>query len=467
MLEVHRRALRVHLADMTREQACFLVCGTAKGSDDETILLVREVLPLGPADLRVHAPDQLSVEPSAMLRVARRAQELGGSVCMVHTHPMCAGWVEFSDADDYGNQRTFEFFTRMLPGKPNSCLVWDGTLEYVQGRVYTSPSSWRPIHRVEVVSGARRFAHGSRAAPPQKIVEKEEQFDRQARLLGKEGQQCLGKLRGGIIGCGGIGSLAAVLCIHSGIEDLLLVDFDKITTTNLPRLIGATPSDVGIPKVEVLKRYLSAHRPGARIETAQVPVEQPDLLPDLASLDFVICGTDDTTSRAYLNQLCHQYYIPILDLGVQFAADPVTETLVKEVGRANLMFPGTPCMACSGQINSQKLQAEGLPPDEREKRRREGYVTGVDVVEPSMMVFNMQVAARGLQNLIAWVTGLVPASLEEMDLFRFLGLGGAESGMRRVRKRSLHACPICSEASVLQGTGDRIGMLVAPRPEHR
>lgn len=467
MLEVHRRALRELFADMTREQACFLVCGAAKASEDETILLVREVIALGPGDLRVHAPDQLSVEPSAMLRVARRAKELGGSVCMVHTHPMCAGWVEFSDADDYGNQRTFEFFTRMLPGQPNSCLVWDSTLDCVQGRVYTSPSSWRPIQWVEVVSGVRRIVHNSRAAPSQDAVQVEEQFDRQARLLGKEGQQCLGKLRGGIIGCGGIGSLAAVLCIHSGIEDLVLVDYDKVSTTNLPRLIGATPSDVGMPKVEVARRYLSAHRPGARIETAQVPVEQSSLLPSLASLDFVICGTDDTTSRAYLNQLCHQYYVPVLDLGVQFAADPITESLVKEVGRANLMLPGTPCMICSGQIDPQQLQAEGLPPSEREKRWREGYVTGVDVTEPSMMVFNMQVAARGLQNLIAWATGLVPASENEMELFRFLGLGGAEPGMRRVRRREMQACPICSEASHVLGTGDLTGMLVAPRPEHR
>jgi molybdopterin/thiamine biosynthesis adenylyltransferase len=196
-------------------------------------------------------------------------------------------------------------------------------------------------------------------------------------------------------------------------------------------------------------------------------VEQPDLLPGLASLDFVICGTDDTTSRAYLNQLCHQFYVPVLDLGVQFAADPVTEKLVKEVGRANLMLPGTPCMACSGQIDPQQLQAEGLPPDEREKRRLEGYVAGVDITEPSMMVFNMQVAARGLQNLIAWATGLVPTPQDEMELFRFLGLGGAEPGMRRARKRTMQACPICSEERFVLGTGDRTGMLVAPRPERR
>ena len=466
MLEAHRRTLCGLLADMTREQGCFLVCGAAKGIDDETILLVREVIPFAPGDLRIHSPDQLSVEPSAMLRAARRAQQLGGSVCMVHTHPMCNGWVEFSEADDFGNRRTFDFFTRMLPGQPNSCLVWDNSMECVQGRVYTSSISWHPIGSVEVVSGTKRMVQVSRVIEHRETEQAQSQFDRQARLIGEEGQRILGVLRGGIIGGGGIGSLAAVLCIHSGITDLLVVDYARLSGTNLPRVIGSTPSDVGTKKVVLMKRYADAHRPNARIHPAAIPVESPELLSMLASLDFVICGTDDTTSRAYLNQLCHQYYVPILDLGVQFFADPSTEKLVKEVGRVNLMLPGSPCLACSGQIDPHLLQAEGLPANEREKRQREGYVTGVDVTEPSMMVFNMQVVGRGFQHLMTWVTGLVAPPLDTLELFQFLGLSGSESGIRRARKRTRPGCPICSESSLVMGAGDKVGMLVSPRLEN-
>lgn len=73
MLAVHRCQLRNLLSDMSKEQACFLVCSVAQGSD-ETILLVREVLELSSQDLQIHAPDQLCVAPRAMLRAARRAQ---------------------------------------------------------------------------------------------------------------------------------------------------------------------------------------------------------------------------------------------------------------------------------------------------------------------------------------------------------------------------------------------------------
>lgn len=194
-------------------------------------------------------------------------------------------------------------------------------------------------------------------------------------------------------------------------------------------------------------------------------MESPDLLQHLAALDAVICGTDDTTSRAYINQLCHQFFVPVLDLGVQFVADETTGKLVKEVGRVNFMLPGTPCLACSGQIDPSRLQAEGLPPHEREKRTYEGYVRGINITEPSMMVFNMQIAARGVQQLIAWATGLVPPG-EDIELFQFLGIV-SPPGIRKARKRSWPTCPICSDASTVLGRGDRVRMFTLPRPEYR
>lgn len=460
--EQQRRQLRALLSDMTREQGCFLVCGTAQAGDNEIILLVREVLPLSLSDLRVHAPDQLSVEPSAMLRAARRARSLGGSLCMVHTHPMSNGEVAFSTADDYGNFRTFEFFERVLPGELNSCLVWDSTLECVQGRVYTSPSTWYPIDQVEVVSGERRVVHRARIPPPADIREEMNQFDRQARLLGLEGQRQLGQLKIGFIGCGGIGSVAAVLCAHSGLKEFTLVDFDTVSMSNLPRILGATPSDVGSLKIDVVRNYINAHKPDASVYAYRAPVEAPGLLPILANLDAVICGTDDTTSRAFLNQLCHQYNVPILDMGVQFAVDPATGELVKEVGRVNLMLPGSACLACSGQIDPVLLQEEGLAPGERERRMAEGYIVGVNVPEPSMMMFNMQVAARGVQQLIAWVTGLAAPSSDVFENFRFLGLNAA-TGIKQVKKYRNPKCSICGAEDSIQGLGDRLRMLVGPR----
>lgn len=459
MLEVHRGQLRELLADMTREHACFLICHAAQGRD-EVILLVNEVVPIQPEHLLVHKPDQLSVAPDAMLKVARRAAQAGGSVCMVHTHPMSSGYVQFSHADDIGNVATFGFFSRMLPQQPNSCLVFDSGLACVAGRVYVSANKWLPIASVEIVDGENWSRASNRIS---QAPETGEQFSRQAKLLGKDGQHLLRSTRIGIVGAGGIGSSAGQLLVHSGACTFYLFDFDTIETSNMPRIVGVTPSDIASKalKVDILKRYLLAHNPDAVVHVVSHPVEDPRCLADLASMDLIICGTDDTTSRAFLNQLCHQYYVPVLDLGVEFGADKASGKLTKEIGKINLMLPGTPCLTCSGDINPKRLADESLTKEQRVAAGR--YVSGVDVEQPSMMVFNMQVAARGVQHVIGWFTGLSSLDRECLEHIRFLGLSGS-SGIKPVRKRSDPSCLICGANSTLLGVGDSAQMLVSPRP---
>lgn len=59
-----------------------------------------------------------------------------------------------------------------------------------------------------------------------------------------------------VIGCGGIGSLVTLQLAGAGIEDLILVDPDTIEASNLNRQFLWERSDIGRPKVEVLKDVL-------------------------------------------------------------------------------------------------------------------------------------------------------------------------------------------------------------------
>lgn len=458
MLDVHRCQMQALLKDTSREQACFLLCGVVHGND-ETTILVREVIELARSDLAVHSYDRLQVSPTAMLGIARRAQALKASVCMVHTHPMSNGEVEFSEADDTGNQKTFEFFGRMVPGLPHTCLVWDGPLLSVSGRVYFSANDWKPISKIEVVNGEKRKVIGSGL---KKSCNISETYNRQAILLGKEGQQILSELKVGIVGCGGIGSVVSTLLAHSGVRKFNLYDFDKVSLSNLPRIIGATPEDIGSLKVKVLERYIRTLNADADVATFEEAIEAPRLLKKLIELDVLICGTDDTTSRAFLNQLCHQYYIPVLDMGVQFNVDKAG-LLVSETGRVNLMLPGTVCMCCCGYINPIKLQQEGLNEAQHQQQVADGYLSGTDVKEPSMMVFNMQVASLGVQRLIEWVTGLNSINPNQYESIRFLGVN-TEQGIRKVNKRSVNSCPFCGDKPIYLGMGDGQKLLIKKRP---
>lgn len=453
LLEHYEQMRGCLIHDTAVEQGCFLLCSTAN-LNGLNILLVKEVLPLDSDDLLTQGSDILSVKPGAMLRAARLAQKGGLSVCMVHTHPMVTGAVDFSAADDVGNARTFAFFNRMNPGGINSCLVWDGRMLNVAGRVYRSHIKWNPIGDVEVVSHPYLVSCTLNGQSP-KNDPIPLMYERQARLLGETGQLILSKKRIAIVGAGGIGSCAGVILGHSGIGGISSIDFDHIEDSNRPRTIDATPSDVDVAtaKVHVLKRYLNRVRPECEVEVFFNPVEDPDLFEKLASKDLIICATDDTCSRAFLNQLCQQYYIPLLDLGVQFVAEAAGGAVTNEVGKVNLVLPGSPCLVCCGHIDPERLRIEGLPKEQRERLRDEGYIRGLDEAEPSMMPYNMEVAARGAQIVINQFTGLACVDPTLYERFSFIGLAG-KPHHKHIRKRSDPECMFCVKGGRYLGAGD-------------
>lgn len=101
-----------------------------------------------------------------------------------------------------------------------------------------------------------------------------EQLARNYAFFGDEG---MSKIRSGsvaIIGCGGVGSTAAVMLarsyVHStnpivrrltifdpsGISKIRLVDFDYVTLSSLNRHATAGLNDVGTPKVKCIERFI-------------------------------------------------------------------------------------------------------------------------------------------------------------------------------------------------------------------
>src|SRR5262249_44306305 len=70
--------------------------------------------------------------------------------------------------------------------------------------------------------------------------------DRQVRAFGVEGQARIGSTKVAVIGLGGTGSLVTQQLARLGVQRFILVDHDVVETTNLNRLVGAYPDDVGV-----------------------------------------------------------------------------------------------------------------------------------------------------------------------------------------------------------------------------
>lgn len=91
-------------------------------------------------------------------------------------------------------------------------------------------------------------------------------FARTERLLGVPAMERLSKSRVILFGVGGVGGHCAEALARCGVGQLVLVDGDVVTLTNLNRQMVALHSTLGAPKVEVMRGRILDINPQARVE---------------------------------------------------------------------------------------------------------------------------------------------------------------------------------------------------------
>ena len=94
----------------------------------------------------------------------------------------------------------------------------------------------------------------------------ENQFSRTELLIGKENLEKLKKSKIGIFGIGGVGSFVCEALARVGVGELVLIDNDEISISNLNRQIHATHNTIGKPKVEVMKNRILEINPKIKVE---------------------------------------------------------------------------------------------------------------------------------------------------------------------------------------------------------
>ena len=81
-------------------------------------------------------------------------------------------------------------------------------------------------------------------------------FDRTISLIGKDNYLKIKNANILIIGLGGVGGYALEALVRSGIENITIVDYDKIDITNLNRQIISTSNNIGNLKTEEWKKRI-------------------------------------------------------------------------------------------------------------------------------------------------------------------------------------------------------------------
>lgn len=182
-----------------------------------------------------------------------------------------------------------------------------------------------------------------------------ERYERQS-FLGPDSASRLARSRVGLVGLGGGGSHIVQQLAHLGFEELVLVDPDRVETSNLNRLVGATELDAetGARKVDVAERVIRGVNGQARVtKITQRWEEAPE---HLRACDVLFACVDTLSARDGLERLARRYLIPLIDIGLD--VHTIEPEPPRMTGQVFASIPGGPCMRCVRLLDDDALARE-------------------------------------------------------------------------------------------------------------
>ena len=426
------------LADTFRrvdvESFALVLARPAQVSKQNTRLLVESIHI--PGEQEYEARSRTEVRPSATFRLPleKRARMEGLSLVYCHSHPAQRGVPTFSSTDTLSEKPLAAYAAERVPGVPHGALLVGADRVAARALGTSMPMEvWQVGPQVKWffpdVRGAVTTAH-----------------DRQVRAFGNAGQLAIQSLRIAVVGCGGTGSIIAQELAHLGATDLFLIDPNRLTRTNLNRVVGATSSDVGRLKVDIARRMIRRVAPNAKVETLKGDVLRRSTGKVLLDYDLIFCCTDSDGSRHFLNQLAYQYFIPVIDMGVSISPDKKSGEIVSIDGRVQMLAPGLACLVCNEGTLSHRRVMWDLQ-SARQRRSDPYFLEVAGIKQPAVISLNGTVASQAITVFLAAVAG-VPVAARSIR-FRFM-----RGDARLMNTEPRQGCVNCSAERGFRGKGN-------------
>jgi adenylyltransferase/sulfurtransferase len=207
----------------------------------------------------------------------------------------------------------------------------------------------------------------------------DERYARHVALteIGAEGQARLGASAALIVGLGGLGCPAAQYLASGGFGRLVLNDFDRVDTSNLPRQILFDDADVDRPKVEAAAGKLRKLNPALAVDCLDERLDDDGFARAIAGVALVLDCTDNFATRLAVNRACVAAGVPLVS-GAALRFEGQLAVFENQ--------PGSPCYRCLYSEDDELL----------------GNCAGNGVLAPVpgvigalMAIEAMQIAARG------------------------------------------------------------------------
>jgi len=122
-------------------------------------------------------------------------------------------------------------------------------------------------------------------------------------IVGKDGTERLKQATVAVFGLGGVGGHAAEAIARAGVGRMILVDFDRISPSNLNRQIITLTENIGELKTDICEKRFTGINPDLQIVKHSVKVTPEnirDLIPENSNKIYVIDAIDDINAKIAL-----------------------------------------------------------------------------------------------------------------------------------------------------------------------
>lgn len=258
-----------------------------------------------------------------------------------------------------------------------------------------------PFDLIAVVGNKIKFYFNDQA------IHYEEMNLRTEQMFGKATVSILQKLKVGVIGVSGTGSIVAEQLVRLGIGEIVLVDNDVVEEKNLNRILNSKKRDAlsEIFKVEMFEQYIKIAELPTKVITRNTVVANYETIKELSQCDVLFGCLDSIDGRHHLNIISTCYIIPYFDVGVKLVADG-SGGVDEITTAAHYIQPGKSSLMSRHVYNSEMLSAASLKrenPEEYAKRLQEKYIVGAQETSPAVISVNMLAASIVVLDFLARV----------------------------------------------------------------
>lgn len=391
-------------------------------------ILIRKIVPI-PDDAYFATARGSAWSPLVTGAALSEGLRIQAGLLLIHSHPGSES-PRLSLTDSESLELLLPRCIDLLPKCPHGSVVL-GDNDSIGGAVWlpgTGPDDLRELNSVRWLGPSIQL----RPSPPVSVPRRPALFDRQTLLIGPAGQSMLGRSTIGVIGVGGGGSHVVQQAAHMGIGRIVVIDPDQVEESNLSRLIGATPIDVGRFKTDVMADMAHQISSDTEVEQCREMFPSTNSIELAKTCDLLVSAVDSYTVRNEIQKIAWRHLLPYIDIG--FGARPRTDgesrAIEAAAGHVHAYIPGGPCAWCSDMITERKLE------DER-AGHAVPYVVGTPA--PQVVHFNGVLASQAMIEAMQIVTGFLPVR-ERTGFLVYRGVAGELVRLSPGRRTD---CPVC------------------------